>query len=193
MSSSPEAIDGNCNQRVFHDVLRKELGDASFRVSLIESGTAFSNWGFNVPAQTMQARHDQVQALAPEDAAHALVDAFAQPRRVNAQESCLYRPGKPDSERMLLHQNAESPPLLTKAAPLGLEGIFSYLGKGLIEVFSPIPAPLPALLHVSGRYLFHVQNMNAWPQPLAPTNATPVSAAAILITTSIGITCLRAR
>src|SRR5699024_10802904 len=127
------------------------------------------------------------------DAAHALVDAFAQPRRVNAQESCLYRPGKPDSERMLLHQNAESPPLLTKAAPLGLEGIFSYLGKGLIEVFSPIPAPLPALLHVSGRYLFHVQNMNAWPQPLAPTNATPVSAAAILITTSIGITCLRAR
>src|SRR5699024_11269326 len=152
MSSSPEPVDGNCNQRGFHDTLRKDLGGAGFRVSMIEPGTAYSNWCFNVPAQTMQARRDQVQALAPEDAAHALVDAFAQPGRVNAQESCLYRPGKPGSDRMLLHQNAESPALLTTAALLRLEGIFSYLGKGLVEVLSPIPAPLPALLHVSHRY-----------------------------------------
>lgn len=69
-----------------HDALRKELGPEGIRVSLIEPGAVYTEWGFNVPAEQMQARRDQLEALHADDIAHALVYAFAQPGHVNPQE-----------------------------------------------------------------------------------------------------------
>jgi NADP-dependent 3-hydroxy acid dehydrogenase YdfG len=70
----------------FHDALRKELGPLGIRVSLIEPGAVYTNWGYNVPADAMKARRDAMQALHPEDIAQALVYAYAQPANVNVQE-----------------------------------------------------------------------------------------------------------
>ena len=70
----------------FHDTLRKELGGEGFRLSLIEPGAVYTNWGFNVSEEAMQERRDKVDALHPEDIAQSLVYAFAQPGHVNAQE-----------------------------------------------------------------------------------------------------------
>ncbi len=70
----------------FHDTLRKELGGDGIRVSLIEPGAVYTNWGFNVSEEAMQERRDKVEALHPEDIAASLVYAFAQPGHVNAQE-----------------------------------------------------------------------------------------------------------
>ncbi len=70
----------------FHDTLRKELGGDGFRVSLIEPGATYTNWGFNVSEEAMRERRDKVDALYPEDVANSLVYAFAQPGHVNAQE-----------------------------------------------------------------------------------------------------------
>ncbi|GAB2778983.1 SDR family oxidoreductase [Halomonas shantousis] len=70
----------------FHDALRKELGGEGIRVSLIEPGAVYTNWGHNVPAEKMQERRDKVEALQAEDIANALTYAFAQPPHVNLQE-----------------------------------------------------------------------------------------------------------
>lgn len=69
-----------------HDALRKELGSEGIRVSLIEPGAVYTNWGFNIPKEELKARRDKLDALKPEDIAHALVYAFAQPANVNPQE-----------------------------------------------------------------------------------------------------------
>lgn len=69
-----------------HDALRKELGPEGIRVSLIEPGAVYTDWGYNVPAEQMKARRDSIEALHAEDIAQALLYAFAQPAHVNAQE-----------------------------------------------------------------------------------------------------------
>ncbi|MGC9163810.1 MAG: SDR family oxidoreductase [Thiomonas sp.] len=69
-----------------HDALRKELGPEGIRVSLIEPGAVYTDWGYNVPTEQMKARRDAVAALHAEDIAQALVYAFAQPPHVNPQE-----------------------------------------------------------------------------------------------------------
>jgi len=69
-----------------HDALRKELGPEGIRVSLIEPGAVYTDWGFNVPAEQMKARRDAIAALHAQDIAQALVYAFAQPPHVNPQE-----------------------------------------------------------------------------------------------------------
>lgn len=73
----------------FHDALRKELGGDGIRVSLIEPGAVYTNWGYNVPADKMKARRDSLEALHAEDIANALVYAFAQPGNVNVQEMLI--------------------------------------------------------------------------------------------------------
>lgn len=73
----------------FHDALRKELGGEGIRVSLIEPGAVYTNWGYNVPADQMRERRDSVAALRSEDVANALVYAFAQPGHVNVQEALI--------------------------------------------------------------------------------------------------------
>lgn len=70
----------------FHDALRKELGEEGIRISLIEPGAVYTNWGFNVADEKMRARREKVDALHADDIANALVYAFAQPGRVNPQE-----------------------------------------------------------------------------------------------------------
>lgn len=70
----------------FHDTLRKELGGDGIRVSLIEPGAVYTNWGHNVSEEAMKDRRDKVDALKSEDIANALVYAFAQPGHVNPQE-----------------------------------------------------------------------------------------------------------
>lgn len=70
----------------FHDALRKELGPQGIRVSLIEPGAVYTAWGYNVPADKMKARRDQLQALKSEDIANALIYGFCQPGNVNPQE-----------------------------------------------------------------------------------------------------------
>lgn len=72
-----------------HDALRKELGGEGIRVSLIEPGAVYTNWGYNVPEDAMKERRDSVEGLMPEDIARALVYAFAQPRNVNLQEALV--------------------------------------------------------------------------------------------------------
>lgn len=72
-----------------HDALRKELGPEGIRVSLIEPGAVYTEWGHNVPAEQMKARRDSLQALHAEDIAQALLWAFVQPPHVNALESLI--------------------------------------------------------------------------------------------------------
>ena len=73
----------------FHDALRKELGSDGIRVSLIEPGAVFTQWGYNVPSNTMRERRESMRALHSEDIARALVYAFAQPGNVNMQEMLI--------------------------------------------------------------------------------------------------------
>lgn len=75
----------------FHDALRKELGPDGIRVSVIEPGAVWTEWGNNVPEEQMRKRREDVDALHPEDIAQALVYAFAQPPRVLVEE-ILVRP-----------------------------------------------------------------------------------------------------
>ncbi len=70
----------------FHDALRKELGGDGIRVSVIEPGAVFTEWGHNVPPEKMQERRESLDALQSEDIGRALVYAFAQPANVNVQE-----------------------------------------------------------------------------------------------------------
>jgi NADP-dependent 3-hydroxy acid dehydrogenase YdfG len=76
----------------FHDALRKELGNEGIRVSVLEPGAVWSEFGANV-SDALQERRTQLDALHSEDVAQALVFAFAQPANVLIQE-VLMRPVK---------------------------------------------------------------------------------------------------
>lgn len=77
----------------FHDALRKELGNDGIRVSVIEPGAAWTEWGHNIADEVMETRRETLDALTAEDIAQALVYAFAQPPRVLVEE-ILIRPVK---------------------------------------------------------------------------------------------------
>lgn len=72
-----------------HDALRQELGPQGIRVSLLEPGAVYTQWGYNVAPAQMQDRRDTLQALHADDIARALVFAFAQPENVNIQEAWI--------------------------------------------------------------------------------------------------------
>ncbi len=76
----------------FHDALRKELGGEGIRVSVIEPGAVWTEFGQNV-SEAMRERRESLDALTSEDIAQALVYAFAQPPRVLVEE-ILIRPVK---------------------------------------------------------------------------------------------------
>jgi NADP-dependent 3-hydroxy acid dehydrogenase YdfG len=76
----------------FHDALRKELGEEGIRVTVLEPGATRTEFGANV-ADAMAERWAQLDAMAGEDIAQALVYAFAQPGRVLVEE-ILLRPVK---------------------------------------------------------------------------------------------------
>ena len=76
----------------FHDALRKELGGEGIRVSVIEPGAVWTEFGQNV-SDAMRDRRESLDALTSEDVAQALVYAFAQPPRVLVEE-ILIRPVK---------------------------------------------------------------------------------------------------
>jgi len=77
----------------FHDALRKELGPEGIRVALIEPGAVWTEWGHNVPEDTMRERRESIDALTADDVAQALVYSFAQHPRVLVEE-ILVRPVK---------------------------------------------------------------------------------------------------
>ncbi|NMM39206.1 MAG: SDR family oxidoreductase [Glaciimonas sp.] len=72
----------------FHDALRKELGPDRIRVSVIEPGAVWTEFGQNV-SEALDDRRAKLEALASEDVAQALVYAFAQPANVLVQEILL--------------------------------------------------------------------------------------------------------
>jgi NADP-dependent 3-hydroxy acid dehydrogenase YdfG len=65
-----------------HDALRKELGPEGIRVSLIEPGAVYTNWGFNIPKEEMKARHDKLEALQPQDIAPWSTPSPSQPTSI---------------------------------------------------------------------------------------------------------------
>ena len=77
----------------FHDALRKELGEDGIRVSLIEPGATWTEWGHNIPDAVKNERRERLDALKPEDVAQALVYSFAQAPNVLVEE-ILIRPVK---------------------------------------------------------------------------------------------------
>ena len=76
----------------FHDALRKELGPDRIRVTVIEPGAVWTEFGPNV-AEALERRRTELDALRSEDVAQALVYAFAQPPNVLVEE-ILIRPVK---------------------------------------------------------------------------------------------------
>ncbi|MGI3900738.1 MAG: SDR family oxidoreductase [Janthinobacterium lividum] len=74
----------------FHDALRKELGPDRIRVTVIEPGAVWTEFGHNV-AEALDHRRAQLDALRSEDVAQALVYSFAQPPNVLIEE-ILMRP-----------------------------------------------------------------------------------------------------
>ena len=48
-----------------HDALRKELGPEGIRVSLIEPGAVYTNWGYNIPKEVMKARRNHSKPSSP--------------------------------------------------------------------------------------------------------------------------------
>ena len=72
----------------FHDALRKELGPDRIRVSVIEPGAVWTEFGQNV-SEALETRRKQLDALRSEDVAQALVYAFAQPANVLVEEILL--------------------------------------------------------------------------------------------------------
>jgi NADP-dependent 3-hydroxy acid dehydrogenase YdfG len=72
----------------FHDALRKELGPDRIRVSVIEPGAVWTEFGDNVSA-ALQERREKLEALSAQDVAQALVYAFAQPANVLVEEILL--------------------------------------------------------------------------------------------------------
>lgn len=77
----------------FHDSLRKELGEKGIRVSLIEPGAVWTEWGGTSDADMAHKHRAEVDALQPVDIAQALVYSFAQPAGVLVGE-ILVRPIK---------------------------------------------------------------------------------------------------
>ncbi|WP_413729920.1 SDR family oxidoreductase [Sodalis sp. RH22] len=77
----------------FHETLRKELGAVGIRVSVIEPGAVWTEFGHNLPEQALRERRAALDALHAENVAQAVVYAFAQPPRVLVQE-ILVRPVK---------------------------------------------------------------------------------------------------
>ncbi len=77
----------------FQDSLRKELSGKGIRVSVIEPGAVWTEWGDNVSEEVKSERRDAVDALTAEDVANALLYSFAQPDRVLVGE-ILIRPLK---------------------------------------------------------------------------------------------------
>jgi len=69
-----------------------ELGQDGIRVSVIEPGAVWTEFGENV-GQALRERRESLDALTSEDVAQALVYAFAQPPRVLVEE-ILIRPVK---------------------------------------------------------------------------------------------------
>ena len=80
----------------FHDALRKELGADGIRVSVIEPGATWTEWGHKVPDEVKRERRERLDALTAEDVAQALVYSFAQPPNVLVEE-ILVRPVKQTS------------------------------------------------------------------------------------------------
>ncbi|MCL9844286.1 SDR family oxidoreductase [Ralstonia solanacearum] len=80
----------------FHETLRKELGADGIRISVVEPGAVWTEFGHNVPEQTLRERREALDALHAEDVAQAIVYAFAQPPRALVQE-ILVRPVKQTS------------------------------------------------------------------------------------------------
>ena len=76
-----------------HDALRKELGLEGIRVSVIEPGAVWTEFGHKVPREALQERREILDALTAEDVAQALIYAFAQHPRVLVEE-ILVRPVK---------------------------------------------------------------------------------------------------
>jgi len=77
----------------FHETLRKELGAEGIRVTLIEPGAVWTEFGENIAADLVRERRQSLDALMPDDVAQSLVYAFAQHPRVLVQE-ILVRPVK---------------------------------------------------------------------------------------------------
>jgi NADP-dependent 3-hydroxy acid dehydrogenase YdfG len=77
----------------FHDALRKELGPDGIRVSVVEPGAVWTEFGDNVPKAALRERRASLDALTAEDVAQAVVYAFAQHPRVLVEE-VLVRPVK---------------------------------------------------------------------------------------------------
>lgn len=75
----------------FHDSLRKELGEQGIRVSLIEPGAVWTEWGGTSEVDPAHKHRAQVNALQPNDIAQALIYSFAQPPNVLVGE-ILVRP-----------------------------------------------------------------------------------------------------
>lgn len=73
----------------FHDSLRKELGEQGIRVSLIEPGATWTEWGGTGLHDVAHQHRAQVDALHSKDVAQALVYSFAQPARVLVGEIVL--------------------------------------------------------------------------------------------------------
>ena len=80
----------------FHAALRKELGADGIRVSVIEPGATWTEWGHKIPEEVKNERRERLDALTPEDVAQALVYAFAQPPNVLVEE-IMVRPVKQTS------------------------------------------------------------------------------------------------
>lgn len=72
----------------FHDALRKELGPDRIRVSVIEPGAVWTEFGQNV-SDALKERREKLDALSAQDVAQALVYAFAQPANVLVEEILL--------------------------------------------------------------------------------------------------------
>ncbi|WP_137163994.1 SDR family oxidoreductase [Pseudomonas asiatica] len=70
----------------FHEALRKELGEQGIRVSLIQPGAVWTEWGDKVPDDAMRSYRESLDALHSEDVAQALLYSFAQPARVLVNE-----------------------------------------------------------------------------------------------------------
>lgn len=77
----------------FHETLRKELGAVGIRVTLIEPGAVWTEFGHNVPEEALHERRQNLDALTSDDVAQSLIYAFAQHPRVLVQE-ILVRPVK---------------------------------------------------------------------------------------------------
>lgn len=66
----------------FTDTLRKELAPERIRVSSINPGHVYTEWGFNVPTETLREFRDLLEALHADDIARALIYVAKQPPSV---------------------------------------------------------------------------------------------------------------